>query len=141
MTLYALLFTLAAMGLSETAYLYQKRKSGKRPICVVGEETCHIVLESKYKSLIVGIPNDVLGFAFYFAAAVIIALLVIGIGPTQLLDLAIKAMVAAGVLMSLVLTYLQWRVIKVWCFWCLMSAFTIFLMGILAAIGNFTSLL
>ncbi|MBI2042592.1 MAG: hypothetical protein HYT21_02525 [Candidatus Nealsonbacteria bacterium] len=137
MTIYALIFTLAALGISETAYLYSRRRAGKRPICVIDKETCHAVLESKYNSLLFGIPNEVLGFAFNASVATITAFLVIGTGLAEILNSLMKLIVASGLFMSLIFTYLQWRVIKAWCFWCLMSALTIFLMGVILAVNNF----
>ena len=129
MTSYALLFTLAAIGISETTYLIKKRIASEKPICLVGED-CTIVLTSKHNKIFV-IPNDVLGLLFYITVSFIAAFLVIGFGPLALWSLIIKFSVAFGALLSLFFTYLQWRVIKAWCFWCLMSAFTIWLMGII----------
>lgn len=125
----SLLFTLAALGMSETVYLIKKRLLLQKPICPFGED-CHTVLTSKYKKLFI-IHNDVAGFLFYIVLAVIIAFLVIGIGPAQLLNKAMALLIAAGSLLSVFFTYLQWRVIKAWCFWCLMSAFTIWSMSII----------
>jgi uncharacterized membrane protein len=129
MTSYALLFTLAAIGISETVYLIRKRITSERPICPIGEG-CATVLSSKYNRLFV-IPNDVLGLLFYVVASFITAFLVIGVPPLAFWGLIIKLSIAFGALLSLFFTYLQWRVIRIWCFWCLMSAFTIWLMGII----------
>lgn len=130
----SLLFTLAALGISETAYLMKKRLFLQKPICPFGED-CYTVLTSKYKRLFI-IHNDVAGFLFYIGLDVIIALLVIGIGSTQLLNKAMALLIAVGSLLSVFFTYLQWRVIKAWCFWCLMSAFTIWLMAIILMFNN-----
>lgn len=127
MTPHALLFTFAAIGISETVYLLRMRITQKKPTCVVGG-ACHSVLESAYKKTL-GIPNDVLGLAFYVMVSAITAFLVIGVGPVVLWDLLATVFIISGVFMSFYFTYLQWRVIKVWCFWCLMSAMTIFAMG------------
>lgn len=126
-----LLFLLSILGVFETIYLYKKRKSGERPVCIVGKETCSIVLESKYKNIFLGIPNDVFGLIFYIATTILSIFLLVEIEPMQLISLAMKILVAGGVVMSLILTYIQWRILKAWCFWCLMSAITIFLMEII----------
>ncbi|MBI2049924.1 MAG: hypothetical protein HYT35_00500 [Candidatus Staskawiczbacteria bacterium] len=129
MTSYALLFTLSAIGVSETVYLIKKRIALEKPVCPIGDD-CTLVLESKYNRIFI-VPNDVLGLLFYIAASFISAFLVIGVEPLAFWDFIFKSSVAFGGLLSLALTYLQWRVIRAWCFWCLMSAFTIWLMVII----------
>lgn len=134
MTSYALLFTLAAIGISETVYLIRKRIAQDAPICPIGD-SCTLVLTSKYNKIFI-IPNDVLGLLFYVMASLISGFLVIGIGPLAFWGSIFKLSVAIGALLSLFFTYLQWRVIKSWCFWCLMSAFTIWLMGITILVSS-----
>lgn len=134
MTSYALLFTLSAIGISETVYLIRKRIAEEKPICPIGDN-CTLVLTSKYNKIFI-IPNDILGLLFYITASFISAFLVIGVEPLVLWDFIFKLSVAFGALLSLLFTYLQWRVIRAWCFWCLMSAFTIWLMGIIIIISN-----
>ncbi|MEW5805166.1 MAG: vitamin K epoxide reductase family protein [Patescibacteria group bacterium] len=126
MTDLALIFTLSAIGISETAYLIKKRKALEQPICVLGEN-CATVLESRYNRLLL-IHNDVLGFLFYLAVSLVAGFLVIEMKPIWFWGLILKAMIVSGSLMSVIFTYLQAKVIKSWCFWCLMSAFTIWLM-------------
>lgn len=127
MTSQALIFTLSALGISETVYLIKKRLLSERPICVVGED-CIKVLQSSWSKVFI-IPNDVLGLLFYIVCSMITAFLVIGVEPLWLWDTVIKIMVLFGSLLSVFFTYLQFKVIKAWCFWCLMSAYTIWLMG------------
>ena len=134
MTSYALLFTLAAIGVSETVYLIRKRLLSEKPICPIGEN-CVLVLTSQYSKIFV-IPNDVLGLLFYIMASFIAGFLVIGIEPVVFWSFILKLSVAVGTLLSLFFTYLQWRVIRAWCFWCLMSAFTIWLMGSIILASN-----
>jgi uncharacterized membrane protein len=129
MTSQALLFTIAAIGISETAYLIRKRVGGKKPICLLGE-TCHVVLESKYNRLF-GVHNDILGFLFYLALSLITAFLVVGVGPRVLLDIFAKLLILGGLAMSLALIYIQGRIIHAWCFWCVMSALTVGLMSLI----------
>lgn len=111
MTALALLFTLSAIGISETVYLIRKRLASEKPLCPIGEN-CALVLTSKYGRLFIA-PNDVLGLLFYVAVSFISAFLVIGVEPLFLWDFIIKISVAFGSLLSLLLTYLQWRVISV----------------------------
>ena len=134
MTSYALLFTLSAIGISETVYLIRQRIESGKPFCPIGGG-CALVLTSKYNKLFL-IHNDVLGLLFYIMASFISAFLVIGVPPLAFWDLIFKLSIAFGALLSLFFTYLQWRMIREWCFWCLMSACTIWLMGIILIISN-----
>jgi len=138
MTSYALLFTLAALGVSETAYLIRQKLAQKNPTCVIGRE-CHQVLNSKYSNLFV-VPNAFLGLAFYVAIMFMTAFVVIEIGPIVWWGTVIKFCILLGMIASAMLTYIQWRVIRVWCFWCVMSAVTIFSMGIVILVSDLTIL-
>ena len=129
MTTFALLFTLAAIGVSETVYLIRTRIASEKPICPLGGG-CATVLSSKYNKIFI-IPNDVLGLLIYVVIAFIAAFLVIEVPPMPLWSIIIKILVSIASLVSFIFTYLQWRVIHAWCFWCLISAFTIWLMGII----------
>lgn len=135
MTAYALLFTLSAIGISETVYLIRKRMAQLKPVCPIGD-SCTLVLTSKYNKTFV-IPNDVLGLLFYIMASFLTAFLVIGVEPLALWDFTLGFAVACGSVISLFFTYLQDRVIRAWCFWCLMSAFTMWLMGFILLVRNF----
>lgn len=129
MTAYVLLFALASIGISETIYLIRKRIVLEKPVCLIGKN-CSLVLKSKY-SKIFGVHNDVLGLLFYITILLISGFLIIGVGPLTWWNFILKISIAAGALLSLFLTFIQLRIIKAWCFWCLMSAFTVWLMGIL----------
>lgn len=129
MNAHALLFTLACIGISETVYLIEKRIENQKPVCFIGG-SCGVVLSSKWNKLF-GIHNDVLGLVFYVILSVVMALLVIGVGPALLLQKIAYAAIGTGAVMSLYFIFLQWKVIKVWCFWCLMSAATIALMTVI----------
>jgi uncharacterized membrane protein len=134
MTSYALLFTLAAIGISETVYLIKKRKKEEVPVCFIGEN-CHTVLTSAYNKTL-GIHNDVLGLLFYITVAVSSALLVIGrIDFLNLVASTTKIIILAAALVSFYLTFLQWKVIRAWCFWCLMSAFTTWAMLLIVLVS------
>lgn len=134
MTSFALLFTLSSIGISEAVYLVRKRIASEKPICPIGGG-CEEVLTSKYNKIIF-IHNDVLGLLAYIAISVISAFLVIGVAPLSFWGLLIKMLIGIASIMSFIFTYLQWKVIRAWCFWCLMSAFTIWLMGIIILISE-----
>lgn len=131
MTAYALLFTIAAIGISETAYLVRQRVTAERPVCPIGGG-CLTVLSSGYNRTF-GVHNDLLGMLFYVSMCAVTALLVIGSGASAILTVLAAANLAAATLMSAYFFFLQWRVIRAWCFWCLMSAATILLMDLILA--------
>lgn len=135
MNVFALLFTLAGLGVAETSYLVQKRKAAQHPFCVIGE-SCSSVLESKYNRIFF-IHNDVLGFLFSVAVLIVTGLLVFDGWLVAFWTAILYAMIGSACLLSLVFVYLQWRVIRAWCFWCLLSTGTIFLMGIILLIHHF----
>ncbi len=133
MTFFALIFILSVVGISETAYLIRKRITSEKPVCPIGGG-CDVVLTSKYNKIFI-IHNDILGLLSYIIISFLAAFLAIEIQPMFLWDLSLKILVATASIFSIFLTYLQWRVIRSWCFWCLMSAFTIWLMGIIILIN------
>ncbi len=129
MTAFALLFTLSAIGISETVYLIRTRIAAKKPVCPIGDG-CAVVLTSRYSRLFI-VPNDVLGLLAYVVISLIAAFLVIEVEPLVFWGIALKILVGIASLVSVFFTYLQWHTIRAWCFWCLMSALTIWLMGVI----------
>ncbi len=129
MTSLALIFTLSAIGISETSYLIRKRIAAEKPVCPIGED-CLTVLTSAYSKIFI-IPNDVIGLFVYVIISLVSAFLVIGITPMALWSFVLNLLVAVASLVSFLFIYLQKTVIRAWCFWCVMSAFTFWLMGII----------
>lgn len=129
MTASALLFTLAAIGISETAYLIRKRIASERPICPIGD-SCGEVLSSRFSRMFV-IPSDILGFLFYMVTAFIAGILVVGAGSAVVWKMLLIFAVSGASIVSAVFTYVQWKILKAWCFWCVMSACTVWLMGLI----------
>jgi uncharacterized membrane protein len=130
LTPHALLFTLSAIGISEASYLVRKRIAAQAPVCPIGGG-CETVLTSRYNRLFAGVNNDVAGLLFYLAMAVLTALLVISESPSELIPLAVMALLAGATIVSAALTFVQWRILHAWCFWCVMSAATVMLMDII----------
>lgn len=127
-----LVLIISLIGVLETIYLIHKRRLADHPVCPMGGR-CDIVLSSKYNKTL-GIHNDIAGLAFYvfFVALSILFLFeyqfVLAYQSIILTAASVVLMIAT--LMSLRFIYLQWRVIKAWCFWCLMSAGTVFLIDL-----------
>ena len=138
LTAHALLFTIAAIGISETAYLIRKRQEEEKPVCPIFGGGCETVLNSKYNRLFFGMHNEYGGIIFYIVLAVIAALLVIGIDSASFLVLIAEILLVLATLATLALIYIQWKIIKAWCFWCLMSAATVGLMDIILLTSKLT---
>jgi uncharacterized membrane protein len=135
MTPHALLFTLAAIGISETVYLIRQRRMQEGPVCVIGSN-CRAVLESRYNKIF-GTHNDVLGLLFYIIIGAVTAIFVVEVDTFfPRLEIFTQIFIGISVIISLIFTYIQWKVIKAWCFWCLMSAVTTVFMGIIVLTSN-----
>ncbi|OGI66439.1 hypothetical protein A3H53_01775 [Candidatus Nomurabacteria bacterium RIFCSPLOWO2_02_FULL_40_10] len=131
--LFILLFILSIIGIGETVYLIRKRIASEKPICPIGGD-CAIVLDSKYNKIFF-IHNDILGLLTFIIILFMAAFLIIEIEPTSLWSLILKILVALAAVMSVFFTYLQWHVVRNWCFWCLMSACTTWIMGIIVLLN------
>jgi len=129
-----LLFVLAVIGVGETAYLNYKRMLKEKPICVIGQD-CHVVLDSKYNNIF-GIPNEIPGLIFFTEISLLAAFLVIELGPIIWWGMFIKLLILGGALLSLYFVYLQWRVIKAWCFWCVVSPVLVLAMVLVVFTGD-----
>lgn len=118
----ATFIVLAFAGILDAGYLaYRHLMKERQPmVCPLGGE-CTRVTEGE-RSTLFGIRNEYLGLAYYLATffGIVAALGFPQIRPT--VYLALFLMTGTGVLYSGYLTFLQWKVIKAWCFYCLVSA-------------------
>lgn len=121
---------LSLFGFVETAYMLRTRVTAKPTFCPIGNPaSCSTVLKSKYNTTF-GIHNDLLGFLYYTAIVLGSLFLWYGFGPTHLIREALIIIVAGGAVMSLYFTYIQMQILKTWCFWCLTSALTTWLLAL-----------
>jgi uncharacterized membrane protein len=125
---------LALIGVFNAAYLsmYKLGIIGGL-ICRVG--SCEQVQNSPQAELL-GIPVSVLGLGAYLT---LLALALVGVQPRFVRDrriaLAITAISGVGVLFSAYLTYVEARVIYMWCQYCVISAILITLIFLLSLPG------
>lgn len=132
MDVHIIVLIAAFLGIGITSYLRIQHWRKKPPVCVIGEG-CEVVAESPYSQTF-GIGNDILGFLFY-VAVVILEVGVMNGCNSSFVIVAERVLLGTGASMSLYFTFLQWRVIKAWCFWCMSSAVLTWIMffGLLAA--------
>ncbi|HVW67202.1 MAG TPA: vitamin K epoxide reductase family protein [Candidatus Peribacteraceae bacterium] len=123
MSIFTGIFLLGVIGLGESLYLVTTRLRNEKPVCIAGE-SCHVVLRSKYSRLFGFAHNDELGVLFYICILILSALSMTAIEPGYLWMDGLRIAAALGAIMSLILTFIQWKILKNWCFWCLLSAAT-----------------
>lgn len=131
----AVIMLLSAVGMGETVYLIRKRIRMEKPVCIIGDG-CVTVLESKYNKLFL-VPNDIMGFLTYVAIFILTIAYLYHLLNEPILVLCISLLVAVGCAASIMFIFIQWRLIKAWCFWCVTSAFTLITMGIILIVRGF----
>ncbi len=122
MAFLASFLALSVGGIITSGYLlwkhYQKQK---QPLVCPLNHDCSAVTESQW-SHILYVRNEVWGLLFY------VGMLLAGLGIAFLSDyaeflrLALRISTTLGVLFSLFLVFIQVKVIKDYCFYCLISA-------------------
>jgi len=122
---------LALIGVFDAAYLSMYK------LGIIGGLTCQVgsceQVQNSPQSALFGVPVSVLGLGAYVA---LVALALAGVQPRFARDrriaLAITAIAAVGVLFSAYLTYVEARVIYMWCQYCVISAILITLIFLLS---------
>jgi uncharacterized membrane protein len=125
---------LSLLGVLDAAYLSMYK------LGVIGGLTCSVgsceQVQNSPQSTLFGIPVAVLGLGAYLA---LLALSLAGVQPRFVRDrriaLAIAAISGIGFLFSAYLTYVEWRVIDMWCQYCVVSAILITLIFLLSLPG------
>ena len=112
------LLVLGLLGVIDTTYLIRKSREKKPLVCPIGED-CNKVLDSKWNKIFF-VKNGILGLLFYVGIIVGAILLLLEFNETILKILTIGS--GIGVLFSGFLVFIQTRVIKNYCFYCLISA-------------------
>lgn len=125
MITHLIIFIFSLVGASGSLYLIYARKKKRAPVCVIGS-SCEKVWSSLY-SRTFGVENETLGIIFYTVIAMVEgALFLLRYEP--LLALGESIILAGGAVMSCYFVYVQWRIIKAWCFWCTLSAVIVWVM-------------
>lgn len=125
MGMHLIIFVLALVGICESLYLSYERKKKRAPVCVIGYE-CGKVWESPYSKTF-GVGNEVLGIIFYTTVAVVEWTIFFG-NTSSLVMTGEYIILFGGFVMSCYFLYLEWRIIRAWCFWCTLSAVIVWIM-------------
>ncbi len=117
---------LCVAGLFNALYLTYKHYQKKPLLCPL-DHKCEVVTESKWSELL-GVRNEVLGVVFF--GSLLLGMMGVLFSPlyVNMLILFIRISCAASLLFSLFLVFVQFRIIKDYCFYCLLSALIVLLL-------------
>jgi uncharacterized membrane protein len=127
--IYAAVAVISLLGLADATYLTIEHVTGQSVRCTI-IAGCSEVLSSKY-AVVGGFPLAMIGAAAYFSVFSLATLAAFGYRFARTL---LNFLVAAMLLVSLWLVYLQAFVIRSFCQYCLFSAAIIFVLAILLLI-------
>lgn len=116
-----ILMVLAIFGLVDSLYLWYEHKSKNATLMCPLDHDCSVVTESRW-SKIFGVRNEVLGAVYYLA--MLAGGFTLALAPETTFPIKTLLVVSSfgGFLFSAILTIIQFRVIKDYCFYCLISA-------------------
>ena len=118
-----LLILVALVGLTTSTLALREHYRTDTSPCSINEKwDCGIVNKSPY-AIFLNVPVAVIGIAGYF----ILALLALRRAWWLLLLFAV-----GGLAFSLYLTRIEWKVLQVWCIYCVINVFTIAFLTLLA---------
>ena len=113
-----ILLLISILGLILSLYITYKRSKKEKLICRIGND-CDKVLNSKYSNVI-KIPNEILGVIYF--AALILSTILFNIYPSYLTSLieTIRIIITGiSAFVALTLIYVQIKILKELCEYCL----------------------
>ena len=113
----ASLIVLTVLGIFISGYLIKNRVKKNPTVCPIGGE-CDTVLKSKWSEMF-GVKNDVVGLVYYIFILVLALYVFFFQQPYPLFATIITSF---ALLFSLILVFIQGKIIKEYCFYCLISA-------------------
>jgi len=114
----ASLIVLAFIGIIDAGYLAWHSLTKKLLVCPLNG-SCEAVIESKW-SRTFGVKNEFLGILYYIS--VLIGAFIVAYYDIRLITLGLIVASSFALLFSVFLVYLQAKVIKQYCFYCMISA-------------------
>ncbi|MEK7148367.1 MAG: vitamin K epoxide reductase family protein [Patescibacteria group bacterium] len=119
------IFILSLFGIAESLYLNYEARKHRTPVCLIGDG-CSTVWKSPYSKTF-GISNEILGIIFYATLAVVEWMLFSG-DTSSTVVLGEYLILFGGAVMACYFFYIQWRIIRAWCFWCSLSGIIVLAM-------------
>lgn len=124
MVTYIIVIILAVVGFFVSWHIHQTKKKGAKLVCFIGKgkHECSEVVESSYARTF-GIPNEILGMAYYVAVIILAVILEFSREVTEGIFHSLAIVVSGGAfLMSIYLSAIQAFVLKKFCEWCMVTA-------------------
>jgi uncharacterized membrane protein len=119
-----LLVFLSLIGMADAAYITYEEFAGVVPKCLpLAGFDCGLVLQSEW-SHIGPIPLSLLGVGFYATVFLLASYALVATKPHPWTRTLLAFLGTSGFLFSLYLFYIQAVVLKAFCVYCLVSAFT-----------------
>lgn len=125
MDLHLIIFILSLVGFAEAVYLNYECRRNRTPVCIIGNN-CATVWESQYSKTF-GVSNEVLGLIYYATLAVVEWMVFSG-DTSTIFAMGEYIILIGGAVMSVYFFFVQWLLIKAWCFWCTLSAVIVWIM-------------
>jgi uncharacterized membrane protein len=123
MTPTLLILILALVGIVVSFEIYHSKNHGEELVCPL-DSNCNTVVHSKYSEFL-GARVEALGMLYYaFIFCAYGSLLLSPFSFIPAIMLLIKIVPLVGLLFSIYLIVVQIFILKEWCFWCTLSAFT-----------------
>ncbi len=118
-----IILIISLCGLFVANKIRLEKKSGKPIVCPI-DGNCETVLHSKYATFI-NVPLEYAGIMYYlFIFASYLSFVLNPSLQNSLWGLVASVSTIFGLFFSIYLTFVQWKIIKSWCTWCLTSALT-----------------
>ena len=113
----ALTIILSILGIAIALYLGITKAKHKKVACLIDGSGCNKVLDSKWSHTL-GIRNEWLGFLYYISLIVGI----IALSQYNSITIAMKIASSLAFLYSIILTYIQIKILKHYCLYCFCSS-------------------
>ena len=114
---------LALGGFLISFYIYEKNKKSEKLICFIGND-CDRVIKSEYSTILLGIPNEILGMFYYGIVVLFETVILLGVVSFSGFQLIATLFVisAGAAFYSVILTFIQVFIIKEYCEYCFLSS-------------------
>jgi vitamin-K-epoxide reductase (warfarin-sensitive) len=122
MTRWLIILVALAGVVTASLALREHYRTGTSPCSINDRWDCGIVNHSPY-AIFAGVPVAIIGIAGY--------LLLAGLALRKAWWLLLLCS-AGGLVFSLYLTRIEWKIIQVWCIYCVINVFTILVLTLLA---------
>lgn len=115
-----LILIISSIGFLISSFLFLMKRKKKKIPCLAGD-SCNLVLYSRYNKIF-GIANELIGSVYYLGIGITVFWSFLRPEYDSRLYLLIWP-ASVALIFSLYLFFVQWRKLKAWCEWCIITAF------------------